>query len=150
MGRSRGIALFALIVPIGLTAQPQLTPEMQERQRLSTEDRQKLLDALHISSLRTGANARDPKAPNAVNYDESKANPYPKLPDPLLLNNRKKITTAAAWWNQRRPEIVEDFDREIYGRMPKVTPKVKWEVTNTAHETNGDVAVVTKQLVGHV
>jgi hypothetical protein len=31
------------------------------------------------------------------------------------------------WWEQRRAEIVEDFDREIYGRMPKVTPKVKWE-----------------------
>ena len=28
------------------------------------------------------------------------------------------------WWNKRRPEIVEDFDREIYGRVPKVMPKV--------------------------
>src|SRR5436853_6649656 len=54
------------------------------------------------------------------------------------------------WWNQRRPEIVEDFDREIYGRVPKVTPQVKWEVTSTANATNGDVPVITKQLVGHV
>jgi len=45
---------------------------------------------------------------------------------------------------------VEDFDREIYGRVPKVTPKVKWEVTATTRELNGDVPVVTKKLIGHV
>src|SRR5207253_8688515 len=54
------------------------------------------------------------------------------------------------WWKQRRPEIVEDFDREIYGRVPKATPKVTWEVTGTIEDKNGDVPVITKQLVGHV
>jgi hypothetical protein len=54
------------------------------------------------------------------------------------------------WWEQRRPEIVEDFDREVYGRMPKVTPKVKWEVISTTPEMNGELAIITKQLVGHV
>jgi hypothetical protein len=72
------------------------------------------------------------------------------LPDPLVLKNGKKVTTAKMWWEQRRAEIVEDFDREIYGRMPKVTPKVKWEITETLNETNGDVAVITRKLVGHV
>lgn len=48
------------------------------------------------------------------------------------------------------PEIVEDFDREIYGRVPKNTPKVNWEVTSTIREMNGDVPVITKHLVGHV
>jgi hypothetical protein len=109
-----------------------------------------MLDLLHITSLRTGANGSNPNAPNAANYDESKANPYPTLPDPLVLKNGKKIKTAKDWWNNRRPEIVEDFDREIYGRMPKITPAVKWEITSTANETNGDVAVVTKKLLGHV
>jgi hypothetical protein len=85
-----------------------------------------------------------------VNFDESKANPYPNLPDPLLLKNGKKVKTAKVWWRERRPEIVELFDREIYGRVPKDLPKVKWEVTGTAGGTNGDVPVVTKQLVGHV
>jgi hypothetical protein len=85
-----------------------------------------------------------------VNYDESKANPYPNLPNPLALANGKKVKTAKAWWRQRRPEIVELFDREIYGRVPKDVPKVKWEVTGTASGTNGGVPVVTKQLVGHV
>jgi hypothetical protein len=27
---------------------------------------------------------------------------------------------------------------------------VKWELTNTANETVGDVAIITKTLVGHV
>src|SRR6202140_3309521 len=142
--RCLGLFVLALAVkaqdasppaPIQLTAQ---------------EDLQRLMDLLHITSLRRGADGRNTQAPNAANYDESKANPYPKLPDPLVLKNGKKVTTAAMWWNQRRPEIVEDFDREIYGRMPKETPKVKWEVTSTTNATNGDVPIVTKQLVGHV
>src|SRR5262249_57608465 len=102
-----------------------------------------------ITSLRTGANPNNPQAPNAVNYDESKANPYPKLPDPLILKNGKKVTSAKTWWNQRRPEIVEDFDREVYGRAPKNTPKVTWEATTT-NETKFDIPVITKQLIGHV
>jgi hypothetical protein len=127
----------------------QLSPEAQERQRLTREDHQKMMDLLHITSLRPGRNGGNPQDPNYANYDESKANPYPKLPDPLVLKNGKKVAKAADWWSKRRPEIVEDFDREIYGRVPKVTPKVKWEVTRTANEMNGEVPVIAKQLVGH-
>jgi hypothetical protein len=54
------------------------------------------------------------------------------------------------WWNQRRPEIVEDFDREIYGRLPTGLPKVTWEVIKSTEVMNGDVPVITKQLAGHV
>ncbi|HMD06753.1 MAG TPA: hypothetical protein VKH63_04410 [Candidatus Acidoferrum sp.] len=113
------------------------------------QDHQRIMDSLHTTSLRRGADG-DPKSPNAANYDEEKAKPDPKLPDPLTLNNGKKVTTAKVWWDMRRPEIVKDFDREIYGRAPKVTPKVTWEVTSTLREMNGDVPVVTKKLVGHV
>ena len=108
------------------------------------------METLKITSLRPGRDGRDPNSPNAANYDESKANPYPVLPDSLRLKNGKKVTSAKVWWQQRRPEIVEDFDREVYGRMPKVTPAVKWEVISTAEGKNGDVPVITKKLVGHV
>jgi hypothetical protein len=91
-----------------------------------------------------------PSAPNYANYDESKANPYPNLPDPLVMKNGEKVTTAEMWWTRRRPEIVEDFDREIYGRVPKDVPTVTWEVTGTTRDKVGDVAVVTKRLLGHV
>jgi hypothetical protein len=68
----------------------------------------------------------------------------------LILKNGNKVTTAAMWWQKRRPEIVEDFDKEIYGRVPNNTPKVNWEITSTTNDINGDIAVITKKLTGHV
>jgi len=123
---------------------------MDSIRQLSVVDHKDMLDQLHIDSIRSGANGSDPKAPNAANYDEAKANPYPVLPDPLTLKNGKKVTSAKIWWQQRRPEIVEDFDREVYGRMPAKLPKVNWEVTSTTNEMLGNVPVITKKLVGHV
>jgi alpha-glucuronidase len=113
------------------------------------QDHKRIMDLLHIRSLRPGASG-NAQSPNAANYDESEANPYPKLPDPLVLKNGKKVTSAKMWWKRRRPEIVEDFDREIYGRVSRNTPKVRWQVASTSQETNGEVPVITKKLVGHV
>src|SRR5262249_54438527 len=143
-------ALFAMVgaVPSAQQPQRQLTPEQQAQQEATKQDHQRMLELLKISSLRPGANPNDPQAPNAVNYDESKANPYPNLPDPLVLKNGKKVTSAKMWWDQRRPEIVEDFDREVYGRVPKNVPKVNWEVANSTKETKFEIPVVTKQLFG--
>ena len=107
-----------------------------------------MMELLQIKSLRPGANPNDAKAPNAVNYDESKANPYPSLPDALLLKNGRRVTSARAWWSQRRPEIVADFDREVYGRVHRNAPKVKWEVASTTNEKTGEVPVIVKKLVG--
>ncbi len=157
--RSLRVPLFGIVLISGFAAfgfqppapaTPPAPPPPNPTQIASQEDRQKMMDLLHISSLRPGANGSNPQAPNYANYDESKANPYPVLPDVMLLKNGKKVKTAKDWWDKRRPEIVEDFDREIYGRMPKVTPAVKWEVTETLNETNGGVPVITKKLIGHV
>ncbi len=114
------------------------------------EDHRNMMDQLGIKTLRRGADGMNRQSPYYQNTDEAKANPYPNLPDPLTLKNGQKVTTARMWWDQRRPEIVEDFDREVYGRVPRDVPKVTWEVTETTQETNGDVPVITKQLVGHV
>jgi len=119
-------------------------------QLTAQQDHQRLMDLLHITEIRRGADGSNRQSPFYANYDETKANPYPNLPDPLVLKNGKKVTSAKVWWSRRRPEIVEDFDREIYGRVPKVVPKVQWEVTGTTEGMNGDVPVVTKQLAGHV
>ena len=119
--------------------------------QLATQhDHQLMMEALKIKSLRSGADGMNPNAPNAANYDESKANPYPTLPDTLKLKNGEMVTSPEEWWNKRRPEIVEDFDREVYGRVPKDVPKVTWEVAGTTEEKVGDVPVVTKRLLGHV
>src|SRR6476469_10015239 len=94
------------------------------------EDHRNMLEQLGITRLRPGASGNE-SAPNHANYDESLANPYPQLPDPLTLKNGEQITTAEAWWKLRRPEIVEDFEREVIGRVPPNVPKVAWVVTQT-------------------
>ena len=114
------------------------------------EDHKKMLDLLGITSLRRGADGRNPQAPNYQNTDESKANPWPNLPDPLVMKDGTKVTTPDLWWSKRRAEIVEDFDREVYGRVPANVPKVSWEVVKTTQDTVGEIPVTTKQLVGHV
>jgi hypothetical protein len=119
-------------------------------QLTAQQDHKRMLDLLGIPQLRRGADPNNPNAPNAVNRDEAKANPYPDLPDPLVLKSGKRVTTADQWWKDRRPEIVEDFDREVYGRVPKETPAVRWEVTDTVKEKVGGTDAVTKRLVGHV
>jgi len=108
------------------------------------------MEMLGIKALRPGADPNDPQSPNAVNYDEAKANPYPRLPDPLLLKRGGKVTTAKAWWTKRRPQIIDAFDREIYGRVPKRVPAVQWDLLGTTRELNGTVPILTKKLVGHV
>jgi hypothetical protein len=119
-------------------------------QQATQEDYKQMLTQLNITSIRPGANGNDPKAPNAANYDEAKANPYPNLPDALTLKSGKKVKDAKTWWSKRRPEIVEDFDREIYGRMPANTPKVNWELLSVTDTVNGAYPVKVKKLSGHV
>lgn len=107
-----------------------------------------MMEQLGIKALRPGPSG-NPKAPNPANYDESKANPFPDLPDVLTLNNGEKVTTAEMWRTRRRPEIVEDFEREVYGRVPKNVPRVTWIVEKTVNTTVGSRAVVAEQLAGH-
>ena len=120
--------------------------------KLSAEqDHRRLMDLLHIEARRPGANGMDSKAANWQNTDEAiAAKSYTKLPDPLVLNNGKPVTTAKAWWNVRRKELFEDFDREVYGRVPKQKFPVKWELTATKQLDIGGIPVLTKELVGHV
>ena len=83
-----------------------------------------------------------------LSYDDAKASPYP-LPNPLILKNGQPVNDADTWWNQRRPEILEDFRREMYGRIPANTPKVTWEVTATEPSAAGGLAI-KKTIVGHI
>jgi lysophospholipase L1-like esterase len=106
-------------------------------------DHRNMMEQLGIKALRPGA---DPKNPNT--FDEANANKYP-LPELLVMKNGKKVTNARQW-KARRAEIAEDFEREVYGRVPKNVPKVTWEVTSTNTIDVGGVPAITKTLVGHV
>ena len=113
------------------------------------EDHANMMQQLGIQQLRPGPSGNE-AAPNHANYDESIANPCPQLPELLVTNSGKKDTSADMWWKQRRPEIVEDIEREMYGRLPKNIPTVTWEVKITDREFVGRIPVIARQLVGHV
>jgi (4-O-methyl)-D-glucuronate---lignin esterase len=113
------------------------------------QDRQNMMDQLGIEALRPGPSG-DERAPDHANYDESKANPYPNLPDALTMNDGRKVTTPEMWWKDRRPEIVEEYQREVYGFVPRNVPKVTWKVEAVDHEWVGFSPVIAKKLVGRV
>ena len=113
------------------------------------QDHDNMMNQLGIKSLRPGPSGNE-SSPNHANYNESLANPCPQLPDILTLHNGKKVTTAGMWWKLRRPELIADFEHEMYGRIPDKTPKVSWTVKVTDKEFVGRIPVIAKQLVGHV
>ncbi|MES2371412.1 MAG: acetylxylan esterase [Bacteroidota bacterium] len=115
----------------------------------ATEDRQKMMDLLGLKKMRPGPSGNESDA-NHANYDESIANPYPKLPDVLTTKDGRKVNSADMWWKQRRPEIKEDMEREVYGRLPKNIPSVTWTVKITDREFVARTPVIARQLVGHV
>ncbi|NTS40435.1 acetylxylan esterase [Flavisolibacter sp. BT320] len=133
-----------------LRAEAQLSQAQRDSiNRLTQVDYRDMLQQMGIDSLRRGPSG-NPADSNAANSDEAKATTYTSLPDPLVLNNGKKVSNAATWWQQRRPEIVEAFEREMYGRVPAITPKVTWEVVSTIDTSYGNREAVTKQLRGRV
>ncbi len=140
------IAVFAVILSAGA---PGIAADPPKPVPLTAqEDHKKMMELLKIKELRRGADG-NPNSANAANKDESKATPFPDLPDPLTRNDGKKVTTAEQW-KERRLEIMDAFDREVYGRVPKITPKETWELKETTKEKLGTTAVTTKKLVGTV
>lgn len=59
----------------------------------------------------------DSSAPSSARDDQEYLAPT-GLPDPLLLRNGGRVTDAQTWWQERRPEVLDLFAREMYGRAP--------------------------------
>ena len=146
--KTANLSAFALlfVVPVAVFAQA----------GDNTADHAEMMAKLHLTSpLRPGPAGRlnpDGSAPpNFANYDESKATAKSPAPPLLAMSDGRKITTPAMW-QQRRKELLEIFDREIYGRVPDAakTIKVKWEVTGTTEGMSGTIPTITRTLVGHV
>ena len=136
-----GMSAFALLSGVALAATPAPTAE---------QDRADMMRQLGITALVPGPSG-DEKASNHANIDEAKANPYPALPDPLKLKDGRPVADAKSWWDKRRPQILEDYTREIYGRVPADLPPLRWTVAATDREMIGfSMPVVAKRLIGHV
>jgi hypothetical protein len=133
------LGLFLLALPFCARAQTFTTEQ----------DHQNMMDQLRIKTLRPGPNG-DEKAPDHANTDETKANPYPDWPEILTLNSGEVVTTPEQWWQKRRPEILEAFEREVYGRMPADVPGVTWRIGESETETLEDTPIKAAHLTGHV
>jgi lysophospholipase L1-like esterase len=129
-----------------------MSPEERARlDQLSREDHADMMRQLGITKLRPGYDGwAKAGEPNAANYDPAKANPCPDWPDVLTLKDGRKVTTPQMWWQERRPEIALDFEREVYGRVPKDVPKVAWRVAETVNTTLGGQPVVARRVIGRV
>jgi len=139
----RGAGVFALLsgAALAVPATAQWTAE---------QDRTDMMRQLGITALIPGPSG-DEKAPNHANVDEAKANPYPVLPDPLTLKNGGKVADARIWFDKRRSEILEDYTREVYGRVPANLPPVQWKVIAADHEmVDFFNPIIARRVVGHV
>lgn len=111
------------------------------------QDHANLMALLGIKTLRPGPAANE-NAPNHANYEEALANPCPQLPDAFTLKNGNKVTTAQQWWSLRRPEIVADFETEVYGKIPANVPAINWTTKITDNEFVGRIPVIARQVIG--
>ena len=145
----RKIAYLLVFVALRATAQNAATHYPPPVTFTAEQDHQNMMDQLGIKGLRPGPSGNESDA-NHANYDETKANPYPNLPEVLTLKNGSPVTSPDMWWSKRRPEIAEDMQREMYGFLPQNIPKVTWEVKYVDREIVGHSFVIAKQLVGHV
>jgi hypothetical protein len=128
------------------------TPEERARiQKLSEADHADMMRQLGLTALRPGRDGSGrPDAANAANYDEALANPYPDYPDALTMTDGSRVTDAKTWFARRRPEIVEDFEREVVGRIPAHVPSVRWVVTENVETRVAGRPVVARRLAGVV
>ena len=117
--------IYFCLISMAVTTQAQTAQQSKPLILTAEEDHRQMNEQIGVKSLRPGPSG-DEKAPNHANYDESLANPFSELPDVLTLRNGTKVTTADMWWKLRRPEIAEDMEREVYGRLPKNIPAVTW------------------------
>jgi hypothetical protein len=149
MKKSLTSTIFVLVLAQqpGLPAQSSIPPDTREW--TTEQDRRNMMEQLGINALRRGPSGNE-QAPNHANYDEAHATPFPTLPDPLTTKDGQKVTTSDAWWKRRRSEIVEDFEREVYGRVPAKVPAITWTVAKTVEEQVAGRPVVGRRLAGRV
>lgn len=76
--------------------------------------------------------------PNFI-YDEDQVPKY-TLPDPLVLSTGEKVTDAETWFKKRRPELLNLFTTEVYGRSPGRPADMTFETTSTDPKALGGKA----------
>ena len=149
----RTLKLIILFSSISLSsfAQFGLSPAQRDSiNKRNSDDYNNMVQQIGIDSslIRPGVSGNTKDA-NAANSSEEKVNKY-TLPDALILKNGQKVKTQKDWVEKRRPEIVADFENEIYGKIPKKIPTVTWQIVSVKDTMLGNQAIKEKTLKGIV
>ncbi len=75
-----------------------------------------------------------------TNYDEAKVPAY-TLPNPLVQASGQTVDDADTWFKRRRPEIIDTFAREVYGRSPGRPASMRFETKSIDSQALGGKAV---------
>jgi len=97
-----------------------------------------------------GVAAAQPGKPRPPNHDEAKVPAY-QLPDPLVCVDGTRISDAAGWRDKRRPEVLETFITQMYGRVPRIDTPPTFDVVSVDRNALGGRAtrkLVTVRLLG--
>ncbi|MBT1705822.1 glucuronyl esterase domain-containing protein [Chryseosolibacter indicus] len=139
---------FSSLLSITAFAQPSQAV-MDSINAITQTDYENMLGQLGLkrSALRPGPSG-NPSAPNAANRFEDKVNKY-NLPNPLIFKDGRRVKGSSDW-NRRRQEIIDEFENEIYGRLPSQLPSVKWVTISATDTVVGDLPIKEKRLKGIV
>lgn len=75
-----------------------------------------------------------------VIYDEKKLPDY-TLPDPLRMENGEAVLSEKDWMEKRRPELLELFEREMFGKAPGRPEGLHFEVLYRDENALGGIGV---------
>ncbi|MBT4665838.1 MAG: acetylxylan esterase [Opitutae bacterium] len=86
--------------------------------------------------------------PKGYNYEEAKVPKY-NLPDLLVCLDGSKVKDADDWVKKRRPEVLQMFEDEVYGRSPGKPKVMRFEIVDKEADALEGKAV-RKQIVIHL
>lgn len=95
-----------------------------------------------MTTLGPRSNAAEEK----FNYDEEKV-PTFILPEALAMEDGSKVTSADEWRTRRRPELLELFETQVYGRRPSNPAGLKFDVQESKPDALGGLATRKKVTI---
>lgn len=150
----RTLFLVAALLISSLTASfaqfPMMRMNMDSLNRLTDEDYSNMVKQLGIKEPRPGRDPNNPENGRMPNYDELIANPFIYYPDVLTTFDGKKVKNAKMWNKVRRPELVDYFEREVYGRIPDNVPAVNWQIVSEEKVDMNGIPCINRVLAGVV